>query len=89
MKDWTIGLNEGRMTYAIVDVLSAGWAWDFLSEKARAAIAEAWRNDRDVTAHPCTMHSLHRHGFITWGQGYTGVLTEAGAAVARWMVRDG
>lgn len=84
--NWTIGLGDGRCTYPIMDALSAGWAWDLLSEKAQAAIAEAWRNDRDVTAHPNTMHALQKHGFITWGQGYNGVLTDAGVAVARWMV---
>lgn len=84
---WSVTVHDGPRAQ-IADALSADWAWRRLTAKAQAAIAEAWRNDRDVTAHPNTMHSLHKHGFITWGQGYSGVLTDAGVAVARWMVRD-
>jgi len=86
--NWKIVIHDDGPRMQITDALSANWAWRRLSEKAQQAIAEAWRHDRDVTAHPSTMHSLHKHGFISWGQGYSGVLTVAGAAVARWMVRD-
>lgn len=79
---WTIGLGDGSYTYPILDALTAGWAWDRLTERSRTAVADAYGSRLVIDAHPNTLHALYRHGFLM--DDYM-TLTDPGWAVARWM----
>jgi hypothetical protein len=91
MSDWKIGLTPAtaELTPSILGPLTAQLAWRRLTKPARAAVEEMTRSG-GYAAHPNTMHALRRHGFVEWDSDFeVWHLTEAGAAVAKWMVRDG
>jgi hypothetical protein len=73
----------------LVSYLESSRAWRRLTKPARRVVEEMTRTASAV-GHPNTMHALRRHGFVDWDRELEGwYLTEAGAAVAKWMVRDG
>ena len=94
MSDWKIEVTKAKAedvtTHALlVDFLTSHHAWKRLSKPARAAVTAAYTENILVYAHPLTIKSLERHGFVV-GTAYssrTAVLTDAGRAVAKWMVR--
>jgi hypothetical protein len=89
VSDWKITLDSSGpySALAIVDVLTAQWAWQRLSKPARAAVEAAYP-DRPIRAHHQTRDALTRHGFTAWDNAAQDwLLTEAGKAVAKWCVK--
>jgi hypothetical protein len=88
VSDWKIGIGPEPVPL-IAEVLNAQSIWRMLSKPARAAIEAATKENILVYAHPLTIKSLERHGFVV-GTAYssrTAVLTDAGRAVAKWNVK--
>ena len=71
----------------LVSFLTCSRAWRRLSKPARSALQAAYTENILVYAHPNTLRSLWKHGFITYDEQAWGVLTDAGREVCRWMVK--
>ena len=84
MSDWKIGLTPTAThgTPTIIGPLTAHIAWKRLTKHGRAAVGHAYQHGL-VDAHINTMAALERHGFMHPDCR----LTDAGKAVAKWMVR--
>lgn len=73
----------------LISFITCERAWKRLSKPAREALRAAYTENILVYAHPLTIKSLERHGFVV-GAAYssrTAVLTDAGREVRRWVVR--
>lgn len=81
MSDWKIELQPREGVPLLAEVLIAQRIWKRLSKPAQTAIQQL-ADGAELTAHPNTMHGLHRHGFVTWDQTWS--LTDAGKRVAKW-----
>jgi hypothetical protein len=86
---WKIEVGTGTDRVLLGEILTAQTAWKRLSKHAREAVRAATTENILVYAHPLTIKSLERHGFVV-GTAYssrTAVLTDAGRAVAKWCVK--
>lgn len=86
---WRIEIGTGTNRVLLGEILTAQSAWGRLTKAGRAALEVATKENILVYAHPLTIKSLERHGFVV-GTAYssrTAVLTEAGKAVAKWCVK--